>query len=124
LNSRDRYVNAALLVAAIVAWIGVAVVLLTLDPRGDPAVLLLGATLLGTAVAVSLAPLLWLGGFALNRGIAYRGDWFRASRRGFLVGLVVAVFVVLRGQGELNVPLALFILAMAVLAEITLSLRR
>jgi hypothetical protein len=124
MNQRDRWVNIGLLVGAAASWAALAYVLLNLDPTGDAPVLLTGALLMGTAVGLTLVPLLWLAGFALNRGIAFRGDWWRAARRGFLAGMVVTLFVVLRGQGELSLPLALFVLAMAVLAEVTLSLRR
>jgi hypothetical protein len=48
----------------------------------------------------------------------------RAARRGAWVGLVVAVFIVLRLQGALELPIALFILALAVVAETTLSTER
>lgn len=124
MNLRDRQANAGLLGMALVAWVALAWVLLSLDPTGDAAVLLTGALLAGAAVGLTVVPLLWLAGFTRTKGIAYRGDWFRAGRRGFLVGLVVTLFVILRGQGELSLPLALFIVAMAVLAEVTLSLRR
>lgn len=124
MNSRDRWSNAALLIGAVVAWAAFAFVVVTLDPRGDVAVVLVGALLLGGAAAMTIIPLLWLAQFARTSGIAYRGDWWRATRRGLLVGFVVSLFVVLRGQDELSLPLALFILAMAGLAEVTLSLRR
>jgi hypothetical protein len=123
-NSRDRQVNAGLLVAAAVTWAALVYVLVTLSPVGNAAVLLAGALLMGMAVALTLVPLLWLAGFARNRSIAYRGDWWRAARRGLLAGFVVALFVLLRGQDELSLPLAVFILAMAALAEVTLTLRR
>ncbi len=121
---RDRLANVALLLAATGAWAALAYVALNHDPAGDAAVLLAGALLLGAAVALTLLPLLWLAGFARARRIAYRGDWWRAARRAALVGLVVTIFVVLRGQDLLSVPLALFVLAMAVFMEVTLSLRR
>ncbi|HWH37343.1 MAG TPA: hypothetical protein VNT28_06155 [Candidatus Limnocylindrales bacterium] len=124
MNSRDRQVNAGLLVAAAVTWAALVYVLVTLSPVGNAAVLLAGALLMGMAVALTLVPLLWLAGFARNRSIAYRGDWWRAARRGLLAGFVVALFVLLRGQDELSLPLAVFILAMAALAEVTLTLRR
>jgi hypothetical protein len=123
-NSRDRQVNAGLLVAAAVTWAALVYVLVTFSPVGNAAVLLAGALLMGMAVALTLVPLLWLAGFARNRSIAYRGDWWRAARRGLLAGFVVALFVLLRGQDELSLPLAVFILAMAALAEVTLTLRR
>jgi len=123
-NRTDRLANVGLLAIALAAWAAVALILVTSDPRTDAAVLLAGALALGGAVVVTLAPLLWLVGFALQGRIAYRGDWWRAARRAALVGLVVAIFVVLRGEQALNLPLALFVVAMAVLVELTLSLRR
>lgn len=120
---RDRRTSLALLVAAAAAWGAVAFVLLSFDPTGSAAVLLGGALALGSAVALTLAPLLWLLAFSVGRRIAYRGDWWRAARRAVLVGLVVTSVVLLRGQGMFSLPLALFILVMAVLIELTLSLR-
>ncbi len=125
MNRADRLANIALLVVAGLLWVAVAAAFLTLDPAGNAAVLLAGALLLGAAIALTAAPLLWLGGFVLRgRGIAYRGDWWRAARRALLVGLAVTLLVVLRGQGLLTTPLALFILGMAALVELTLWLRR
>ena len=124
MNRRDRLANIGLLAAAAITWLLFGIVLLTLDPRGNAAVLLLGALLAGGAASATVAPLLWLAGFARGRAIAYRGDWWRAMRRGLLVGLVVALFVVLRGQGLLSLPLAAFVIAMVVLVEMTLHLRR
>ena len=122
-NTADRLANVGLFVAALAAWAGLAYVLLNIDPRGTGPVLLAVALLLGAAVAATIAPLLWLAGFARNKRIAYRGDWWRAARRSTLVGLVVTINVLLRGQAPFSVPLALFIVAMAVLIELTLSLR-
>jgi len=83
-----------------------------------------GAVLVGVAVALTVAPVLWIARFARTRRIAYRGDWLRAARRAALCGLVVALMVLLRAQGALSVPMALFVIAMPVLVEITLSVRR
>jgi len=124
MNRRDRLANIGLLGAAASCWLLFGIVMVTLDPRGSAAVLLVGALLVGGAVAATATPLLWLAGFARGRGIAYRGDWWRAIRRGLLAGLVVALFVILRGQGLLSLPLAAFVVAMAVLVELTLHLRR
>jgi hypothetical protein len=124
MNRDDRLVNVALLAGAGAAWLAVVVVLVSFDPTSNATVLLGGALLLGAAVSLTLVPLLWLASFALGRRIAYRGDWWRAARRGLLAGLVVAIFVVLRGQDVLSLPLAVFVIAMAFLAELTLSLRR
>jgi hypothetical protein len=99
-------------------------VLTTFDPRGDSTVVVAGAVLLGTAVALTIAPVLWIARFVRTRRIAYRGDWIRAGRRAALCGLVVALLVILRAQGALSVPMAVFVIAMPVLVELTLSVRR
>jgi hypothetical protein len=70
---------------------------------------------------MTAAPLFWLVGFARQRRIAYRGDWTRAIRRGAWVGVLVAVFVVMRLNGIFQPQIALFLLALALVAEITLS---
>ena len=124
-NRADRLANIGLLLLALGAWAAVVATFISLDPEGNTAVLLAGALLLGGAVAVTLAPLLWLAGFVLRgRGIAYRGDWWRAARRALLCGLAITLLVVLRGQGLLTPPLALFVVGMAALVEVTLWLRR
>jgi hypothetical protein len=124
MNSVDRVASVGLFVLAALAWLGLAFVIVNLDPRSNAQALLYGALLLGLAVAATLAPLLWLAAFVRHRRIAYRGDWWRAARRAALAGLVAFLFVLLRGQDALSLPLALFIVAMAVLVELTLSLRR
>lgn len=120
----DRLANAALFGAAIVAWASVAYIFMTVDPRGNASALLSGALALGAAIALTIAPLLWLAGFVRTSRIAYRGDWWRAIRRAALVGFVVVLLVLLRGQGAFSFPLAIFVVAMAVLVEVTLSVRR
>ena len=122
-NRGDRWANVALFAFAAAAWIGVAFVFQTYFPRENAATLLAGALLLGAAVTATLTPLFWLGRFVTTRRIAYRGDWWRALRRGALVGLVVTLFVVMRGMGAFSAPLLLFVVVMAVLVELTLSLR-
>lgn len=124
MNRADRLTNVGLLTVALVAWVAVALIMVTFDPRANASALLAGALTLGAALTGTLTPLLWLVGFALQGRIAYRGDWWRAARRAALVGLIVAIFIVLRGEQALNLPLALFVVAMAVLVELTLSLRR
>jgi hypothetical protein len=69
-------------------------------------------------------PLFWLAIFGRHRRIAYRGDWMRAIRRGSWVAIVAAVFVILRLQQVFQPPIALFILALVVVAEATLSVER
>jgi len=123
-NSADRLASICLFAIAALTWLAVGFVVFNLDPRGDGQALMLGALLLGLATGATVAPLLWLVSFVRHRRIAYRGDWWRAVRRAALVGFVIILFVLLRGQDALSLPLALFIVALAVLVELTLSLRR
>jgi hypothetical protein len=122
-NRADRLTNLFLYLLAIVAWVAVAFAFTSYSPNEGAAALLAGALLLGAAVGLTLAPLFWLASFVRSNHIAYRGSWWRAGRRAGLCALVVALFILLRGQGIDSVPLLLFIVAMAVLVELTLSLR-
>ena len=124
MESRDRLANLALFGAAGIVWILVGFVVTSRDPVVDPGAGFLGAALIGLAVALTTMPLFWLVVFARHRRIAYRGDWVRAIRRGAWVGIVVFVLVVLRLQGLFQLPVALFILAMVVVAEAALSAER
>ncbi len=124
MEARDRLTNLAIFGAAAVVWALVALVVTTRDPVADPVAGFLGAALIGLAVGLTVAPIAWLAVFARHRRIAYRGDWTRAARRGGWIGLIVAIFIVLRLQGALELPIALFILALAAVAEATLSAER
>jgi hypothetical protein len=124
MEARDRLTNLALFGAAALIWILVGLVVTTRDPRIDPGAGFVGAILIGLAVGLTTMPLFWLSVFARHRRIAYRGDWIRAIRRGAWVTVVVAVLVVLRLQGLFEPAIALFILAMVVVAEATLSVER
>jgi hypothetical protein len=123
-EARDRLANLGTFGAAAVAWILVALLVTTRDPRADPAAGFVGAVLLGLAVGLTSAPLFWLAAFGRHRRIAYRGDWVRAARRGLWVGLVVGLFVALRLQAILSLPIAVFVCVLVVFAEITLSIER
>jgi hypothetical protein len=124
MESRDRLANLGLFAAAAVAWILVGLVVMTRDPFQDPVAGYVGALLIGLAFALTTVPLFWLAVFGRHRRIAYQGDWIRAGRRGAWVGLIVAVAVILRLQGAFQLPILLFILAMVVVAEATLSAER
>jgi hypothetical protein len=124
MEARDRLTNLALFGAAALLWILVGLVVTTRDPRVDPGAGFVGAILIGLAVGLSVTPLFWLSVFARHRRIAYRGDWIRAIRRGAWVTVVVTVLVVLRVQGLFEPAIALFILAMVIVAEATLSVER
>lgn len=124
MERRDRLANLGLFAAAAIVWVLVGLVVTTRDPVADPGAGFIGAALIGLAIALTLVPLLWLAIFSRHRMIAYRGDWLRAIRRSAWVGVVVAVLIVLRIQGLLELPIALFMMALAVIAEATLSAER
>lgn len=124
MDARDRLVNLGFFGAAAVVWILAGLIVTTRDPIADPVAGFLGAALLGLAIGLTATPIAWLVVFARHRRIAYRGDWTRAARRGGWVGLVAAIFIVLRLQGALELPIALFILALVAVAEATLSVER
>ena len=121
MEPRDRRASLALFALAAAAWVGVGVVLMTLDPRLGPSNVYAGAGAIGAALGLTTVPLFWLAGFARQGRIAYRGDWSRAARRAAWVGALAALFVVLRAQGILQLPIVLFLVVMAVVAESTLS---
>jgi hypothetical protein len=124
MESRDRLANLGFFAAAAVVWFLVGLVVTTRDPMLDPGAGFVGGALIGLAVALTIVPLMWLTIFGRHRQIAYRGDWLRAIRRSAWVGLVVAILIVLRVQGLLELPIALFIIALTVVAEATLSAER
>lgn len=123
-ESRDRLLNVLLLGAAAVAWSLVAIVVLRYSPRDDPSVQFMGAALMGVAAGLTATPLLWLATFGRHRRIAYRGDWFKAARRGLWVGLLTALYVVLRAQGAFSVALLLFVAVLVLIVELSLSVER
>jgi hypothetical protein len=124
MDARDRLANLGILGAAIVVWVLVALVVTTRDPVVEPLAGFVGAALIGLAVGLTATPIAWLVVFGRHRRIAYRGDWTRAARRGGWVGLITAIFIVLRLQSALELPIALFILALVAVAEATLSAER
>jgi hypothetical protein len=121
MEQRDRLASLVLLGTAAVAWILVGLVLTRLSPEGSIPVQVAGAGLLGLALGLSTVPLAWLAVFARRRRIAYRGEWLRAARRGAWVGLCVALFVALRTQHALSLPLALFVIVLVAFVEVSLS---
>jgi len=118
---RDRRLALVLLGIAAAAWIVVAIVLVTVDPLGDTGAGFIGGGALGLALGATFAPLLWILAFTRQRRIAYRGDWTRAIRRGAWIGLLAAVFVVMRVNGVFQPQIGLFFAALAIVAEVTLS---
>jgi hypothetical protein len=124
MEARDRQINLALLAAAILAWLVVGSVVTSRDPFLDPSAAVVGAAAIGIAAGLTSVPLFWLVAFGRHGRIAYRGDWVRASRRGGWVAALVILFVALRLQGIMQPPIMLFVLAMVLVAETTLSMDR
>jgi hypothetical protein len=124
MEARDRLLNLAFFAAAGVAWLVVWLVVNGRDPYLDPAAGAIGAGMIGLAAGLTSVPLFWLAVFGRHGRIAYRGDWLRAVRRGGWVGALVVLFVALRLQGIMQPPIILFVLAMILVAETTLSVER
>ena len=124
MEARDRTVNLSIFLAAAIVWVLVGLVVTTRDPSVDRSAGFVGALLIGLAISLTLIPLIWLTVFGRHRQIAYRGDWTRAIRRGAWVGIIAAVLIVLRLQGLLELPIAVFMIALAAVAEATLSAER
>ena len=118
---RDRLANLGLLVAAAVAWVLVGILVTTRDPTQDSMAGYVGALLIGLAVGITAITLCWLVVFARHRRIAYQGDWFRAARRGGWIGLFVAAVVVLRLIDAFQPAVVVFLAAIFIVAEVTLS---
>jgi hypothetical protein len=118
---RNRRMVLTLFAVALIGWLVVAGIALNVNPLTDPGMGIVGALALGFAAAATAAPIFWLIGFARQRRIAYRGDWPRAIRRGGWVGVLVAIFVVMRLSDIFQLPIALFLLALALVAELTLT---
>jgi hypothetical protein len=121
MDPRDRRRSLLLFGLAVVAWVIVGVVLSIVDPLASATAGFAGAGALGAAAALTASPLFWLVSFARHNRIAYRGDWWRALRRGAWVGALVAVFVIMRLNDGFQLPIALFFAALALVAEITLT---
>jgi hypothetical protein len=124
MEARDRWSNLGFFAAAGLVWLLVGLVLTTRDPVLDPTAGFIGAGLIGLAFGLTLVPIFWLIVFGRHRQIAYRGDWTRAIRRAAWVAVIVMVLVGLRVQGVLDWPIALFMIALALVAESTLSAER
>ena len=131
MSGRHRTVVAGLVLLGI---LGI-VVLLAIASRACPGETVLQpcpdaarnrAVVLGVAsgaLAALVTPFAFLGEFVARRRIVYRGAWWRAGRRGALAGIVLAALGGLRLGGALTVPVAIFIVLLAVLSERFLAAR-
>ena len=124
MEARDRLTNLGLFGAAAIAWALVALIVTSRDPTVDPTAGYLGGLLIGLAIGLTMIPVFWLVVFGRHRRIAYRGDWVRAARRGGWVAVVVTLVVILRVQGIFQWSFVLFVVALVVVAEATLSVER
>jgi MFS family permease len=79
--------------------------------------------LASVGAALLVTPFAFLAEVVARRRIVYRGAWVRAARRGVLVGLVLAALAGLRLGGALSVPVAIFMISLAVAAEWFLARR-
>lgn len=124
MGAKDRLGNWFFIAAAVVAWIAVGEIVTTTYPRDNATAGLIGAGMIGLACGLTTVPLFWLVPFARHRRIALLGDWSRAIRRGAWVAAVIALFVALRIQSVLSLPIAVFVVVLVLMAEITLSMER
>lgn len=125
MSGRNRMTVAALIllgILAVVVLVAFAANACPVETDGQPCPLaarnlVLGVGLASTAVGLLVAPFAFLGEVLAQRRIVYRGAWRRAGRRGVLAGLVVAALAGLRLAGALSVPVALFVVLLAAVAE-------
>jgi hypothetical protein len=121
MEPRDRRRSLLLFGLAAAAWVAFGGVLLLVDPLSSSTAALAGAGTLALAGGLTAAPLFWLVSFARHHRIAFRGDWLRALRRGAWVGAILGVFVVMRVNGIFQPEIGLFLIALTLVAEVTLT---
>ena len=85
--------------------------------------LVVGVTLASISATLLVVPFAFLAEFVARRRIVYRGAWWRAGRRGVLVGLVLAALAGLRLAEVLSVPVALFTILLGGVIEWFLARR-
>ncbi|HEY1169289.1 MAG TPA: hypothetical protein VGE81_09995 [Candidatus Limnocylindrales bacterium] len=124
MEAKDRLGNCIFIGAAFIAWVAVAQIVTTTYPRDNATIDLVGAGMIGLACGLTSVPLFWLLPFTRHRRIALLGDWGRAIRRGAWVTAIVALFVALRIQAVLSLPIAVFVVVLVIMAEIALSADR
>ncbi|MEO8208009.1 MAG: hypothetical protein ABI598_03150 [Chloroflexota bacterium] len=124
METRDRRANLLFLAAALVSWFAVGVIVLTFDPTVNKVAGYVGAVAMGIAVGLTTIPVFWLVAFLRAGRIALRRGWRRAIRRGTWTGMIILLVVVLRLEALFQPQLALFIVAMVIVAETTMSLDR
>lgn len=131
MTARHRVVVAALLLLATLAFVVLVAFAGNACPieterqpcpgAGTNRALVVGLASAGIALLVT--PFAFLAEALVGRRIVYRGAWARATRRGILVGLVIAILAGLRLGDALSVPVAIFVVLVAGVAE-WLAVRR
>jgi membrane protease YdiL (CAAX protease family) len=117
-SDRDRSITLSLVAAALVAWVVLAAIFVTLSPERDAGIQMLGALALGCAVGLTLWPVLWT---AMRQA---PGALVISGRRSALVGLLIVILVILRAIDAVALPVLLFLLVGAVAVEVAMSMRR
>lgn len=131
MSGRQRTVVAGLLllgVLGVVLLLGFASGACPVATEGQPCPdatrnLVVGVTLASISATLLVVPFAFLGEFVARRRIVYRGAWWRAGRRGVLVGLVLAALAGLRLAEVLSVPVALFTILLGGVIEWFLARR-
>ncbi len=118
MSATERTITTILVAAAIGAWVVVASVLGFVSPENDAGAQLLGAVVFGTAVALTMWPLLWSATRHRPGGLS------TSARRSFLSGSVVTILVILRAIDVVSSVVIIFVVVAAVVFELALSLRR
>ena len=125
MSGRHRVTVLALILAAVLAALLLGVFAANACPvevtgqpcPGAPRNIVIVIGLASIAVALTVTPFAFLGEVLARNRIVYRGAWGRAARRGVLAGLVIASLAGLRLGGVLSVPIAIFIVILAVAVE-------
>ena len=131
MSGRHRILVAGLLLLAILAFVVLVAFAGSACPVESPQQPCAAATanravvigLASVGAGLLVAPFAFLAEFLARRRIVYRGAWLRAGRRGALTGLVVATLAGLRLGGALSVPVAMFVIILAVIIEWLLARR-
>ena len=131
MSGHHRTAVAALLLAGILAFVllvAFAGNACPVDAEAQPCPdaarnVVIAIVLASVGAALLVTPFAFLAEVVARRRIVYRGAWVRAARRGILVGLVLAALAGLRLAGALSVPVAIFIVSLAVAGEWFLARR-
>jgi hypothetical protein len=124
-TSRQRLIVAAVAGAAIVALVALVAFAAIACPGPAPGQpcpeagrnRVVVVALAALSVGLLVTPFAFLAEFAARRRIVYRGAWVRAVRRGVLAAALLAALAGLRLAGAVTVPVAVFGVLLAILAD-------